>query len=78
MDGNSINFREFDKKLKLFTYLRSIENVELINNVSEDVNNKLYYNFVVESGLGIPRPDSTSFDINDLLDDKKQLNIKTQ
>ena len=54
VDGKEINFnprkrvgtygaKEFDKKLKLFTYLRSIENIELINNISKDINNSLYY-----------------------------------
>ena len=56
-------------------YLKIAENIDLINNVSLDVNNKLYYNFVVESDRRILRSDSTNININDLLDDKQMLNI---
>ena len=69
------NYREFDKKLKLMNYLQHIENVDLINNISKDVNNKSYYNFVVESGPVITGPDSTNISLNDLLKDNNIINI---
>ena len=50
-------------------YLKLIENINLINNISKDGNNKPYYNFVVESGMGMPIPDSS----NILTDDYKEL-----
>ena len=42
-------FKEFDKKLKIKDYLQNIENVQLINNISLDINNKVYYNFITNS-----------------------------
>ena len=69
------NYREFDKKLKLMNYLQHIENVDLINNISKDVNNKSYYNFDVESGPVITGPDSTNISLNDLLKDNNIINI---
>ena len=69
------NFRDFDKKLKVMEYLRYKENIELINNVSRDVNNKLYYNFVVESDPGMPGSDSTNITRNILLDNNHRINI---
>ena len=44
------NFKEIDKKIKVKHYLQTTENVQLINNISLDLNNKLYYNFVAKSG----------------------------
>ena len=40
------NYNDFSKKLKIKDYLQNIENVKLINNISLDLNNKLYYNFI--------------------------------
>ena len=68
------NFREFDKKLKIKDYLRRIENFELINNISLDLNNKLYYNFVIESGASMDAPDSTN-NSNEILIDDHHINI---
>ena len=69
-DGKEINFnprkrvgtygaKEFDKSLKLMNYLKYKENIELINNISNYVNNRTCYIFIVESGRRIRRPDST-------------------
>ena len=52
-------------------YLQYIENVKLINNISQDINNKLYYNIVIESDRGMPRSDST----NILTEDNKRINV---
>ena len=52
-------------------YLKLIENINLINNISKDGNNNPYYNFVIESGMGMPIPDST----NILTDDYKRINV---
>ena len=43
-------FKTIDKKIKIKDYLHVAENVQLINNISLDLNNKLYYNFVAKSG----------------------------
>ena len=43
------NFKTIDKKIKISHYLHTTENVQLINNISLDLNNKLYYNFVGSS-----------------------------
>ena len=43
------NFKTIDNKLKIKNYLQNVENVELINNISQDINNKLYYRFIVDS-----------------------------
>ena len=40
------NYNDFSKKLKIKDYLQNIENVKLINNISLDLNNKLYHNFI--------------------------------
>lgn len=45
------NYRDFDRKLKLFAYLQHIENINLINNISVDVNNKKYFNLLVDSDI---------------------------
>ena len=39
-------FKTIDKKIKIKDYLHVAENVQLINNISLDLNNKLYYNFI--------------------------------
>ena len=66
--------KEFDKSLKLMNYLRYKENIELINNISKDINNKPYYNFVTESDPLIRGSDSTNITIDDLLDDQNLIN----
>ena len=66
--------KEFNKNLKLQHYLLYKENIDLINNVSRDVNNRCYYNFVVESDGAIAPSDSTIIPNEILLNDNK-LNV---
>ena len=66
------NYKEFDKKLKLKDYLRYTENIELINNISLDINNKVYYNFIADSDAGRPASEST----NVLTEDNKRIDVQ--
>lgn len=42
-------FKIIDKKIKIKDYSQTTENVQLINNISLDLNNKIYYNFITNS-----------------------------